>query len=73
LKDKLLCRIWFNDILDKWKFTGETQFNAMEGTYLSEGDWHFAKIVLSWNFGKMKSKTTKQQISNEELNRINRL
>ncbi len=70
--DQLTVRLWANDILDRWKFTGIAAFNNMEGTYLSEGDWHFAKIVFQWNFGKLGTRAfSKKKISDEELGRIN--
>ncbi len=72
LNDQLTIRFWANDIFDDYKFTGVTEFNAMRGDYLSEGDWHFVKLSLNWNFGKLGTEKVKEnKISQSELNRIN--
>ncbi|MEM6765985.1 MAG: outer membrane beta-barrel protein [Bacteroidota bacterium] len=70
-QEKLRVQIWANDIFDNYKFTGITRFNAMEADYLSEGDWHFIKVSLNWNFGKLgASKLGDSRISRQELSRI---
>ena len=71
LNDSLTLRLWANDIFDRYKFTGTTRFNNMQATYLSEGDWHYFKIVLQWDFGALQPKNQERKISREELNRIN--
>ena len=69
----LTLRFWANDIFDRFKFTGITNFNGMEADYLSEGDWHFFKFVLSWDFGKLSTGNFRaNKISKNELNRVNR-
>lgn len=69
----LTARFWANDIFDQFKFTGITSFNSMEADYLSEGDWHFFKFVLSWDFGKLGTGNFREnRISKKELNRVNR-
>ncbi|MEM8899634.1 MAG: outer membrane beta-barrel protein, partial [Bacteroidota bacterium] len=72
LQERLRVQVWANDIFDNYKFTGITRFNAMEADYLSEGDWHFIKLSLNWNFGKLgASRLGDSRISRQELNRIN--
>ena len=71
--NKLKVRLWGNDVFDKFKFIGTSDFNNMHMTYLSELDWNYYKVVLNWNFGKLNSKKlNKQLVSGTELNRINR-
>ncbi|MEO9964193.1 MAG: outer membrane beta-barrel protein [Reichenbachiella sp.] len=73
LNDKLSVQIWANDILDRFKFTGDSNFNNMYMTYLSEGDWRFVKVTLSWNFGKLGAAGfNTKKISQEEVGRINK-
>ena len=67
----LTVRILGNDLFDNFKFRGTSQFYGNEWRYLSEGDWHFVKLSLVWNFGRMGVGSMKdQRISQEELQRI---
>ncbi|MEN0005998.1 MAG: outer membrane beta-barrel protein [Bacteroidota bacterium] len=71
--DHLQVRFWANDIFDRYKFRGISNFNQSHFTYLSEGDWHFYKITFNWNFGKLGTGGfNNKKVSSDELNRINR-
>ena len=71
--NQLTATLWGNDVFDKYKFTGITNFNQMYATYLSEGDWHFIRLSLNWSFGKLgTNQLGGKSISKSELNRINR-
>ncbi len=71
IKDQLTVRLWYNDVLDDWRFTGVSDFNNMHMDYLSEGDWNFIKISLNWSFGKLNaSGMNRNKISQDELKRI---
>ncbi len=70
---QLTATLWANDVFDTFKFTGISNFNQMYMTYLSEGDFHFIRLSLNWNFGKLGTNHLGgKQISKSELNRINR-
>ncbi len=71
VKDQLTVRLWYNDVLDDWRFTGISSFNNMHMNYVSEGDWNFIKLSMNWNFGKLSgSANNPNKISKDELNRI---
>lgn len=71
--NQLTATLWGNDVFDKFKFTGITNFNRMYATYLSEGDFHLIRLSLNWNFGKLGTNNfSRKQVSKAELNRINR-
>ncbi len=71
--NQLTATLWGNDVFDKYKFTGISNFNRMYMTYLSEGDFHYIRLSLNWNFGKLGTNNFGgKQISKSELNRINR-
>ncbi len=72
LNKRLKLILHANDIFDRNKFTGVTTFNNMSGSYLSEGDWHYFKVGLRWNFGKLGTgKLSKVNLSRDEISRIN--
>ena len=67
---QLNVRLLANDIFDKYKFTGISTVNNNDWTYLSEGDWHFIKLSLNWNFGKMNTNNLRERkISKSEIGR----
>ncbi len=71
--NQLTATLWGNDVFDKFKFTGNSNFNRMYMTYLSELDFHYIRLSLNWNFGKLGTNNFGgKQISKSELNRINR-
>lgn len=71
--NQLTTTLWGNDVFDKFKFTGTSNFNQMYMTYLSELDFHYIRLSLNWNFGKLGTNNFGgKQISKSELNRINR-
>lgn len=71
LKDHLKVILHANDVLDKYRYTGVSKFNNMRMDYLTEGDWHYAKLTLRWDFGKLGANAfNRKGISNDELNRI---
>ncbi len=71
--NQLTTTLWGNDVFDKFKFTGISNFNRMYMTYLSELDFHYIRLSLNWNFGKLGTNNFGgKQISKSELNRINR-
>ncbi len=72
LNNALTVRFWANDIFNKFRFSGYTQFNNMEATFLSDGDFRFYKFSLNWNFGKLGTNALREKkISRDELNRVN--
>ncbi len=72
-RDHLKVTLWGNDVFDKFKYTGITNFNQMSATYLSEGDYHYLRLALNWDFGKLGTANLNgKQVSRSELNRINR-
>ena len=69
----LSVRLLGNDIFDKYKFTGISIVSDTHMDYLSEGDWHFVKLSLHWDFGKLGiNNFNEKKISKEELRRITR-
>ncbi|MEO0733784.1 MAG: outer membrane beta-barrel protein, partial [Bacteroidota bacterium] len=70
-KDQLQVTLWTNDVFDRFWFRGTTEFNKMQASYISRGDWRFTKIALRWNFGKLQAGNTNGRSSRSELNRIN--
>ena len=69
----LSVRLLGNDVFDKYKFTGISTFNDIKMDYLSEGDWHFIKLSLNWDFGKLGVGNFRdKKISKDELQRISR-
>lgn len=71
--NQLTATLWGNDVFDKFKFTGNSNFNRMYMTYLSELDFHYIRLSLNWTFGKLGTNNFGgKQISKSELNRINR-
>ncbi len=72
LSDRVKLILWANDTFDNYKWTGDTAFNNMYATYLSEGDFHYIRFSAQYNFGKLGSKKiTATKINRAELNRIN--
>ncbi|MEM1119021.1 MAG: outer membrane beta-barrel family protein [Bacteroidota bacterium] len=70
--NQLTVTLWGNDVFDKYKWKGVTNFNQMYATYLSEGDFHYIRLALNWNFGKLgTNQFGGKQVSKAELNRIN--
>ncbi len=68
--DQLNVQLWFNDVWDDWRFVGISTFNNMYMDYVSQGDWHFFKLSLNWNFGKLNAAgLNEKRISKDELNR----
>ncbi|MEM6318959.1 MAG: TonB dependent receptor [Bacteroidota bacterium] len=69
----LRVNLWGNDILDTYKFRGTAAFNQSNFSYLSEGDWHYVKLALNWDFGKLGVQNFREKkLSKSELGRINR-
>jgi hypothetical protein len=71
IKNQLNVRLHANDIFDTYKFRGTAQVNDNDWTYLSEGDWRFVKLVLSWDFGKLSKQSLRQRkVSDSEAKRV---
>lgn len=71
-QNRLLVNLRGNDILDKWRYTGTANVYNNDWTYLSEGDWQYAKLTLQWDFGKLGQQAfSGQKAAAEELTRIN--
>ena len=73
LQNQLRISLWGNDVFNKFRWTGTTNFNLMQATYLSEGDFHYVRLSLNWDFGKLGTQALQaRQVSGKELGRINR-
>jgi len=65
------ARFYANDIFKGFRFKGTYDVYDNEWTYLSAGDFRYAKLSLNWNFGKLgTNKLHNKHLYNSELNRI---
>ena len=59
--ERLTTTLWANDVFNDFRFTGTSQFNGTRMDYLSEGDWHYVKLMLQWSFGKLGNRHWKSK------------
>jgi len=59
--DRFTATLWANDVFDDYRFTGVSHFNGSRMDYLSEGDWHYVKLMFNWNFGKLGNRNWKSK------------
>lgn len=59
--ERLTTTLWANDVFDDFRFTGVSHFNGTRMDYLSEGDWHYIKLMFNWNFGKLGNRRWKSK------------
>ncbi|MFK7971186.1 MAG: outer membrane beta-barrel protein [Bacteroidia bacterium] len=70
----LHVRLHANDVFDTYRFRGTAQVNNDDWTYLSEGDWHFIKLAVTWDFGGFSKGNLRQRKgSDTEAKRVSRM
>jgi outer membrane receptor protein involved in Fe transport len=71
LKDKLTCRIMFNDIFNSYVMAGNSNVQGYTVNYVSKMNSHFILLGLNYKFGKVKTpEYNDQSINKGEFERI---